>query len=78
MCGISGIYNPLNKEINSQKITEKILTIQKKRGPDGKGIWISDCKKITLGHNRLSIIDLSNNANQPFVSKDGKTVITFN
>ncbi len=78
MCGISGIYNPHNKQINSQKITEKILTIQKKRGPDGQGIWRSDCKKITLGHNRLSIIDLSNNANQPFVSKDGKTVITFN
>ena len=78
MCGISGIYNPHNKEINSQKITEKILTIQKKRGPDGQGIWRSDCKKITLGHNRLSIIDLSNNANQPFVSKDGKSVITFN
>ena len=78
MCGISGIYNPHNKEINSQKITEKILNIQKKRGPDGQGIWRSDCKKITLGHNRLSIIDLSNNASQPFVSKDNKTVITFN
>ena len=72
MCGISGIYNYFDKNIDSKKIIEKIVKIQNSRGPDANNIWISDCKKITFGHNRLSIIDLSDLAKQPFVSKDKK------
>ena len=78
MCGISGIYNFLNKDINSSEIISKIIKIQHKRGPDGSGIWKSNCNKITFGHNRLSIIDLSEKANQPFISNDKKSIITFN
>jgi len=78
MCGISGIYNCLSKDINSKKIIEKIIKLQDKRGPDGNGIWQSKCKKTTLGHNRLSIIDLTEKARQPFVSKNTNLVITFN
>ena len=78
MCGISGVYNFSNESINSEKILGKILKIQNNRGPDDKNIWISECKKLHLGHNRLSIIDLSNNASQPFVSVDQNYIITFN
>ena len=78
MCGISGIYNYFDNNINSKKIIEKIVKIQNSRGPDANNIWISDCKKITFGHNRLSIIDLSDLAKQPFVSKDKNFIITFN
>ncbi len=78
MCGISGIYNFLNKDINSKKIIDKIIKIQHRRGPDGNGIWKSNCNKITFGHNRLSIIDLSEKANQPFISNDNNLIITFN
>ena len=31
-----------------------------------------------FGHNRLTIIDLSKNGKQPFISKDENFVITFN
>ena len=78
MCGISGIYNSFNKDINSRRIIEKIIKLQDKRGPDGSDIWQSNCNKITFGHNRLSIIDLSEKARQPFVSKDNNLIITFN
>ena len=78
MCGITGIYNYLEKPINSRSIIEKIVKIQNTRGPDDRGIWQSECKKICFGHNRLSIIDLSANAKQPFISKDKNFVITFN
>ncbi|HEX7754829.1 MAG TPA: asparagine synthetase B, partial [Niabella sp.] len=48
------------------------------RGPDGSGIWISDDHKTVFGHNRLSIIDLSLEGNQPMVNGDGDLCITFN
>ena len=78
MCGISGIFNPTLKKINQIEIINKILKVQKLRGPDNSAMWNSNCGKVTLGHNRLSIIDLSDSANQPFVSTDKRIVITFN
>ena len=78
MCGISGIYNFSNTNLDSKKIINKIIKLQTSRGPDGNGIWESSCKKITFGHNRLSIIDLSKKADQPFISNDKNLIITFN
>ena len=78
MCGISGIYNCSDGNINANKIIENIIKLQDKRGPDDRGMWQSTCKKTTFGHNRLSIIDLTDKARQPLVSKDNSLVITFN
>jgi len=46
------------------------------RGPDADGTWRSsdDAGRVQLGHRRLSIIDLSAAANQPFV-KDGLVLV---
>ena len=78
MCGISGIYNFSNKPVNLGPAIEKIVKLQHHRGPDDQGIWQSKCKKVFFGHNRLTIIDLSKNGSQPFVSKDENYIITFN
>lgn len=78
MCGISGTYNYLNKPINIKGIVEKIVKLQHLRGPDDQGVWESNCKRLCLGHNRLTIIDLSEKGRQPFVSNDKSCVITFN
>ena len=78
MCGISGIFNINKKSLETKSIIRKILNIQNKRGPDKQNIWFSECGKITFGHNRLSIIDLSEKATQPFVSLDKNFIITFN
>lgn len=48
------------------------------RGPDHGGCWISDDGLVGLAHRRLAIVDLSPEANQPFVSHDGRFVVTFN
>jgi len=48
------------------------------RGPDAQGVYLDPTQTMALGHTRLSIIDLSANANQPFYSKDGRYVIVFN
>ncbi len=78
MCGISGIYNFSDRKIDSNKIINRIIKLQTSRGPDRNGIWESESKKVTFGHNRLSIIDLSEKANQPFISNDKNLIITFN
>ena len=46
------------------------------RGPDAEGIFVDS--KIGLGHRRLSILDLSSNANQPYFSKCGNFIAVYN
>ena len=47
----------------------------KHRGPDGEGHWLSENQDAGLGHRRLSIIDLSENANQPMHYLDRYTIV---
>lgn len=46
------------------------------RGPDADGFWIEG--QVAFGHRRLSIIDLSSAANQPFTDESGRYIIVFN
>jgi asparagine synthase (glutamine-hydrolysing) len=50
------------------------------RGPDAGGVYYEEDERmnIALGHRRLSIIDLSEAANQPFISASGRYVMVFN
>jgi asparagine synthase (glutamine-hydrolysing) len=73
MCGIAGILgvNPTN--VSTIKL---MAEAQKHRGPDALHFWNDE--KLALGHNRLSIIDLSESASQPMISNCGNYVIVFN
>ncbi|QHI37461.1 Asparagine synthetase [glutamine-hydrolyzing] 1 [Kordia antarctica] len=76
MCGILGIIN-YNKIID--KDTSTMALMQQEilhRGPDDQSIWNDN--SVVFGHNRLSIIDLSDQANQPMKSVDESVVICFN
>lgn len=46
------------------------------RGPDDEGVFLSP--EISLGHRRLSIIDLSSAAHQPMKTPDGRYTIVYN
>ena len=75
MCGITGIFsnkNILNIEERVKSMNDSIVH----RGPDAGGIYIN--KKIGLGHRRLSIIDISENANQPMHTHSNQWHIVFN
>lgn len=70
MCGIIG-FNWEDKEL-LKKCMNKIVH----RGPDDFGIYTD--KNISLGHRRLSILDLSKRGRQPMSNENGDVWITFN
>lgn len=74
MCGIVGVISVDENEVFQQRL--KLMTdIIAYRGPDGEGQWINENGKVGLGHRRLSIIDLSSNANQPMHYVNRYTII---
>lgn len=70
MCGIAGFIGYKNNTL----LAEQANLIQKHRGPDNQSVWNDNY--ISLAHQRLSIIDLSEAANQPMLKED--FVIIFN
>lgn len=72
MCGIVGIVE-INRKPEIKKL-DSMLNFVSHRGPDNRDIFRD--KDICLGHCRLSIIDLSPNANQPMIYKN-KAVIVY-
>ncbi|GAC1419470.1 MAG: asparagine synthase (glutamine-hydrolyzing) [Flavisolibacter sp.] len=70
MCGILGVLGKIDGP-SFQKCLDTIIH----RGPDGEGTWSDGV--ITLGHRRLSIIDLSENGKQPMEILD-RYVIVYN
>ncbi|TAL70071.1 MAG: asparagine synthase (glutamine-hydrolyzing) [Bacteroidetes bacterium] len=79
MCGIAGIfeYSVSDNQIND-KILKSMSDVIQHRGPDSDGQWISEDYKCGLAFRRLAIIDLSEAANQPMLTADGKFSIVFN
>jgi len=76
MCGIAGILYFNGSSVESTEI-DRITQVIRHRGPDKYQQWISDDRSIGFGHQRLSIIDLSELADQPMHYMD-RYVITFN
>jgi asparagine synthase (glutamine-hydrolysing) len=74
MCGIAGIFGPSR----SRQRLEAMVASQRHRGPDAEGIFESPGGAALLGHNRLSIIDLTPAGQQPMSSGDGRFWIVFN
>lgn len=75
MCAIFGFVTTNNKY--RQEHLEKMGKILHHRGPDGTEILRSDIG-VHLGHNRLSIIDLSKKGKQPMSNEDGSIWLTYN
>ncbi|MDX1650989.1 MAG: asparagine synthase (glutamine-hydrolyzing) [Brumimicrobium sp.] len=76
MCGISGIVS-FNKPVVPQQIEDMTKALSH-RGMDAEGIFYDDKGLCALGHRRLSIIDLSEQANQPMHLKESGLTIVYN
>lgn len=74
MCGISGFIDSNLSNEQAEKTIGSMLESIAHRGPDARSTWIN--LPVVLGHNRLSIIDLSPDGVQPMHYFD--SVIVFN
>jgi asparagine synthase (glutamine-hydrolysing) len=75
MCGLVGIFS--TGQIEKNEILSMTLCLSH-RGPDAQKCFVNDNGTIALGHTRLSIIDLSHDADQPMFSYNKRYVIVFN
>lgn len=76
MCGIAGIIS-----FDDVVQSKQLLTIRDSmshRGPDAKGYWLENDSSIGFAHNRLAVVDLSEESNQPMLDSSNRFVIVFN
>src|SRR5258708_24945541 len=75
MCGIAGIVD--FKNIPAERaVIQRMTDCMAHRGPDSDGFFVDG--NVAFGHRRLSIIDLSSAANQPFPDSSGRYMMVFN
>lgn len=72
MCGIAGWLD--TSAASHQEDVSAMLSVVHHRGPNGQGVY--SARGVTLGHRRLSILDLSDRGVQP-MTRD-KVTVTFN
>ena len=73
MCGIAGIIQ--TDQFYNKEHLHKMTNAISHRGLDGEGYWQSDSGNVLFGHRRLSIIDLSDAAAQPFLYLDRYVIL---
>lgn len=78
MCGIGGYQLKQSATFNADAVLATIEEMQRHRGPDGRGRWISKDGITALCHTRLAIVDLTDKGAQPMSSVDGCLTITYN
>lgn len=75
MCGIAGFNS---SSVPRAELIRAMTDRMRHRGPDAEGFWLDDQSGWTLGHRRLSILDLSESGAQPMLSASGRFVLTYN
>ena len=76
MCGIMALISP--SAAIDLGVANAIRDTLLHRGPDVGLTWVHPSRHLALAHRRLSIIDVSHDADQPMVSADGNLRIVFN
>ena len=73
MCGIAGLVGDF-----VPGLIDRMNAAQAHRGPDGSGVFESPRSQVALGHVRLAVLDLSEQAAQPMTSPDGRFTLIYN
>jgi asparagine synthase (glutamine-hydrolysing) len=78
MCGICGVLAFNDSFARDEQVLCAMRDTMTHRGPDDAGLWSSPAGRITLGHRRLSIVDVSHSGHQPMCNEDASVWVTFN
>lgn len=78
MCGLAGVLMRGGTSSANEQAVRRMCDRMQVRGPDAMGYWSDSETGLSLGHRRLSILDIDPRANQPMQSADGRYVIVFN
>lgn len=78
MCGITGALQLRHGPPVDPGALAAMTDVLAHRGPDDRGVWLDDARRVGLGSRRLAIIDLSPAGHMPMLSPDGQTALTFN
>ena len=76
MCGILGEFT-FDSSLIEKSIFLKLLELSRNRGPDSQKYYSND-KNLQFGFNRLSILDITDLANQPIQSHNERFTMVFN
>lgn len=77
MCGIAGFVST-TAQADPQRLLQTLAQAQAHRGPDATGYYTHPNAHIGLAHNRLSILDLRPEGNQPFFDRTSRYAIIHN
>ncbi|MFO0468265.1 MAG: asparagine synthase (glutamine-hydrolyzing), partial [Bacteroidota bacterium] len=75
MCGFVGV---LSSALLNESTLLKMTRTLTHRGPDESNIWQDHVSGISFGHQRLSILELSNAGSQPMFSANGRFALVYN
>ena len=78
MCRIAGQVSLNTSAEEKRRLISQMCAFMQHGGPDGKGQFLGDKNSICFGHQRLTLIDLSADANQPMTDATDNYTITFN
>ena len=75
MCGYYCIVSSEKIDLDT---SIKSLDLISHRGPDSQKYFLNDQRSIFMGFNRLSILDLRSEADQPMIDEESQRIIIFN
>jgi asparagine synthase (glutamine-hydrolysing) len=75
MCGVAGLFHPLNPEVPDAGRIRRMADAMAHRGPDGDGFHLEP--HLAFGHRRLAIVDLAG-GHQPMADESGAVIVCFN
>jgi asparagine synthase (glutamine-hydrolysing) len=79
MCGIAGAFSfGPDAQTADLALVTRLSELQRRRGPDGEGLWSSADGRVCFGHRRLAIIDTGSQGAQPMSDATGRWTVSFN
>ena len=77
MCGIAGVFSFAGQVDSHRGVMATMVNQMSRRGPDAEGYW-TDGRHCAFGFRRLSILDLSQEGNQPQTAAGERYALVFN